>query len=231
MHSLAPLNDNLSLDRLAYEKIKEAILTFHFLPNQALVESELAAQLGISKTPVRDALMSLEKEGLVLRIPYKGTYVSGISKQDMADTFQIRIELEGLAVKLAAAHLEEEDFARMEELVHAHSAALKKKDISLVSKINSQFHTMIVQKCANPQLIDMLLHLDDHLKRYRLLSISQGFRSDKSVPEHTQILNALRNQNPEEAEQAMRMHLINAMRDLCDQNFAELVEQLHSGVK
>lgn len=227
MYSLTPLNDNLSLDRLAYEKIKDAILNFQFLPGQALVESELAAQLGISKTPVRDALMRLEKENLVLRIPYKGTYVSDINSEEMVDIFQIRIELEGLAIQLATPALQEEDFARMEELVKEHAAALNKRNIALVSQINSQFHNVIIQRCSNPMLIDLLLHLDDHLKRYRLLSISQGFRSDKSVPEHSQILEALRHRNAEKAKEAMRNHLANAMDDLYSQNFTELVEHLH----
>ncbi|MDX9865900.1 MAG: GntR family transcriptional regulator [Anaerolineaceae bacterium] len=227
MQSLTPLNDNLSLDRLAYEKIKEAILNFHFLPNQALVESELATQLGISKTPVRDALMRLEKENLVSRIPYKGTYVSDISNQEMVNIFQIRIELEGLAIQLATPNLQEEDFVQMEKLVEAHAAALAKRNIPLVSQINSQFHNTIIQRCSNPMLIDLLLYLDDHLKRYRLLSISQGFRLDKSVPEHSLIINALRNRDAEKAEEAIRTHLANAMHDLYNQNFTELVEQLH----
>ncbi len=103
MPGLIPLVDTPSLDKLAYDQIKEAILTFQFLPNQALIEGELASQLGISKTPVRDALMRLEKEGLVVRMPYKGTYVSDVNNQDMSNIFQIRMALEGLAIRLAAS--------------------------------------------------------------------------------------------------------------------------------
>ena len=117
MVTLSPLKDSPSLDKLAYEKIKEAILTFQFLPNDALVEGELASQLGISKTPVRDALMRLEKEGLVTRIPYKGTYVSDINNQDMANIFTIRIVLEGLAIHLATELLTEDDFQQMQKLI------------------------------------------------------------------------------------------------------------------
>jgi len=229
MVTLSPLKDSPSLDKLAYEKIKEAILTFQFLPNDALVEGELASQLGISKTPVRDALMRLEKEGLVTRVPYKGTYVSDINNQDMANIFHIRIVLEGLAIQLATELLTEEDFQKMEKLIAEHAEALKKGDVRGVSRINTEFHNIIVNRCSNPRLQQMLHNLDDHLKRYRLLSISQGMRTEKSVPEHQAILDALRARDPKRAEMAMQTHLTSAMQDLYDQDFEELVQKLHSG--
>lgn len=227
MISLSPLSEPPSLDKLAYEKIKQAILTFQFLPNQALVEGELAAQLGISKTPVRDALMRLEKEGLVTRVPYKGTYVSDINNQDMANIFQIRIVLEGLAVRLAVEALDEEDFSRMQVLITEHARAIHDRDVLATSRINSDFHNVIIQHCSNERLIQMLHNLDDHLKRYRLLSISQGMRSDKSVPEHQAILDAAQKRDADAAELAMKQHLFSAMEDLYDQNFEELEQQLH----
>ena len=228
MVTLSPLKDSPSLDKLAYEKIKEAILTFQFLPNDALVEGELASQLGISKTPVRDALMRLEKEGLVTRVPYKGTYVSDINNQDMANIFHIRIVLEGLAIQLATDLLTEEDFQKMEKLIAEHAEALKKGDVRGVSRINTEFHNIIVNRCSNPRLQQMLHNLDDHLKRYRLLSISQGMRTEKSVPEHQAILDALRAHDSRRAEEAMQNHLTSAMHDLYDQDFEELEQKLHS---
>jgi DNA-binding GntR family transcriptional regulator len=228
MQLLSPLNDNPSLDRLAYEKIKEAILSFRFLPNQALVEGELATQLGISKTPVRDALMRLEKEGLVSRVAYKGTYVSDVNNQDMANIYEIRIVLEELAIRLAVETLSDDDLKKMDQMITAHSEALSKKEFSVVSEINSEFHNTIIQKCSNPRLIDMLHNLDDHLKRYRLLSITQVMRTEKSVLEHKEILAALYTRDVEKAEQAMRAHLLSAMHDLYDQNFEELVQNIHN---
>ncbi len=227
MTSLAPLVDTPSLDKLAYQKIKEAILTFQFLPGQNLVEGELAAQLGISKTPVRDALMRLEKEGLVSRQPYKGTFVSDITNQDMVNIFEIRVVLEGLAVKLAAKALTDDDLARMEGLIKKHDAALQEQDYVKASQINADFHGMILEKCSNQRLREMLHNLDDHLKRYRLLSIAQGVRVDKSVPEHRHIVEILRSGDPEKAEEAMKDHLNSAMWDLYDQDFEELEQRLH----
>ena len=225
--ALTPLKDSPSLNDLAYNQIKEAILTFQFLPNQALIEGELASQLGISKTPVRDALLQLELDGLVTRIPFKGTYVSEISNQDMDYTYEIRIVLEGLAIRLAAEALTEEDFLRLEELIREHEISLDRGDYARVAKINSEFHSVIIDRCSNPRLIKVLGFLDDNLKRYRLLSISQGFRKEKSIHEHRAIYEALMEHDPHKAEKAMRLHLESAMKDLDDQDFEELWRDLH----
>lgn len=225
MNSLSPLDDTPSLDKLAYQKIKQAILTFQFLPNQNLVEGELAQQLGISKTPVRDALLRLEREGLVSRLPYKGTFVSDINRQDMVNIFEIRIVLEGLAVRLAANTLTEKDYRQLDRLTSDHAEALREEDYERASLLNGQFHTGITHKCGNDHLVQMLTNLDDHLKRYRLLSVTQGIRVDKSVPEHRLILEALRAGNADKAEAAMKDHLTSAMRDLYSQDFEELEQQ------
>ena len=223
--TLEPVEEATSLDKLAYDKIKDAILTFHFLPNQALIEGELAEQLRISKTPVRDALMRLEKEELVTRVPFKGTYVSDVNNQDMADIYEIRSVLEGLAIRMAVNNLTDEDFARMDKLIEDHDKALKQKEVAVVSNINSEFHSIIIQKCPNARLRKYLYQLDDQLKRYRLLSIAQGVRLEKSIPEHKAILNALKERDALKAEEAMKDHLISAMKDLYTQDFTEL-EQL-----
>ncbi len=222
MGVLKPLHETVSLEKLAYDRIKDAILTFGFMPNQALVEGDLALQLGISKTPVRDALMRLEREGLVSRIPFKGTYVSDINNQDMADIYTIRAVLEGLAIRLATEFITPEEIERLDELTEEHAVALSQRDFSGVAKINAEFHRIILHKCHNQRLINNLEDLDDLLKRYRLLSIVQGVRLEKSVPEHKAIVAALKERNPLKAEIAMKEHLQSAMRDLYKQDFSEL---------
>jgi DNA-binding GntR family transcriptional regulator len=225
---LSPLRESPSLNTLAYNRIKEAILTFKFMPKQALIEGDLAAQLGISKTPVRDALLQLEQDGLVERIPFKGTYVSELSNQDMADTYLIRSSLEGLAVRLATNALTEKDYRRLEALIHTHENALNKDDYTAVTRTNAEFHTLLIDHCGNPRLIKMLESLDDNLKRYRLLSFSQGVRKEKSIREHQAIFNAVLNRKAEEAEAAMKMHLESAITDLSEQNIEELLQNFKS---
>ncbi len=231
MNPLTPLQNTASLEKLAYEKIKQAILTFGFLPNQALVEADLAAQLGISKTPVRDALMQLEKEGLVTRVPFKGTYVADINNHDMAEIFAIRMVLEGLAIRLATTRLTEDDFEHLEALIEQHAAALERQDVTQAARLNSEYHSLIISRCGNERLIKMLSLLDDQLKRYRLLSIAQGLRTEKSVPEHRDILDALRARNAVRAEAAMKEHLQSAMSDLYNQDFKELEQLVLRSIK
>lgn len=226
--ALTPLKDSLSLNSLAYNQIKEAILTFKFLPNEALIEGDLASQLGISKTPVRDALMQLEQDGLVERIAFKGTYVSGISNQDMANTYQIRIVLEGLAVRLAASTLTDINLQQLEDMISVHETALEQGRFVDASKINSEFHLHIIQHCGNPRLIRMLDFLDDNLKRYRLLSIAQGLRKEKSIQEHRAVFTALQSRDPGKAETSIQIHLNSAISDLSDQNFEELWRNLRT---
>jgi len=177
MPGLTPLTESPSLDKLAYDQIKEAILTFQFLPNQALIEGELASQLGISKTPVRDALMRLEKEGLVVRLAYKGTYVSDINNQDMMEIYQIRIVLEGLAIRLAAEALVEEDFDALQKLIERHEVALKRHEVRLVSEINSEFHNIkIVETQLEASRLTRVYQVTSVIKPGKNAELSQLFQ-------------------------------------------------------
>lgn len=222
--TLNPVGGPVSREKLAYDAIKEAILTFRLKPGQSLVENELASQLGTSKTPVRDALLRLEKEGLVVKMLYKGTYVADINRQTMVDMFQIRAVLEGLAAALATPNILPEDIQEGLSLVEQHKMALNHHDIRRASILNRQFHDLILRRVNNPWLLQILSNLDDHLKRYRILSNFQRGRSDKSAREHERILNAFIAKDAVEAETAMRQHLTSVLIDLNAQGFEELVD-------
>jgi DNA-binding GntR family transcriptional regulator len=224
---LTPVGDLVSREKLAYEKIKEAILTFQLLPGQSLVENELAAQLEISKTPVRDALLQLEKEGLVTRILYKGAYVSGVTPQDMAELYEIRVVIEGYATRIAAPLLTDEEIETAEQIIEEQLKALKEKNNIEVLRLNRCFHDLIVLKCPNQRLKQILANLEDHLKRYRLLSTYQAGRLEKSMPEHFDILKAIKSRDAKAAEEAMKKHLASLENDLINQNFDELVKRIH----
>lgn len=222
-HPLTPVGGPVSLEKLAYDTIKEAILSFRLKPGEDLVESDLAAQLNISKTPVRDALLRLEKEGLVVKIPYRGASVSDVNQQVMNEIFEIRTALEGLATRQAATRMSEAEIAQAAELVEQHEQALNRADNDEASRLNRRFHEMIVQKTPNKWLKQILANLDEHLRRYRTLSNFQKGRLGKSILEHRRILDAIRNRQPEEAEEAMKEHLRSVVADLNDQNFDELI--------
>jgi DNA-binding GntR family transcriptional regulator len=224
--TLNPISTPVSLERFAYEAIKEAILTFRLKPGQSLVESDLASQLAISKTPVRDALMKLQKEGLVEKIPYTGTYVSPINRQNLTEIFQIRAVLEGLAVRLATINNNVDEIDKLQTVIDNHALSARDNEISIASKFNSQFHDAIIQLSSNTLLSQILANFDDHLKRYRILSNYQNNRLQKSVEEHQAVLNAIRQRDPELAETLLRLHLMSALEDLKNQDFEKLIKQI-----
>jgi DNA-binding GntR family transcriptional regulator len=219
---ISPLINPQSLERTAYNVIKDAILTFHLQPGEPLVETTLAAQLGISKTPVRDALARLEREGLVVKISYKGTTVAPVTRQSVLEIFQIRAALEGLAARLAAPRLTNEDLELLRRSLLQHAQALANADFPAAASSNRIFHKTILQRANNARLGQILANLEDHSQRFRLLSNYQQGRLEKSVQEHQRIFIALEKQDPPAAEEMMRAHLLSVASDLADQDFDQL---------
>jgi DNA-binding GntR family transcriptional regulator len=204
----------VSLKDQAYLAIKGAILTLELEPGQALVESELAEQLGISKTPVRTALHELEREGLVTRVLYKGTYVAEVTLRDVQEIFQLRAVLEGLAARLAAPAFDEAELAEARETLRLMEAAVELGDRDLASGYGKHFHDLILHKANNQRLQVIVHNLDDHLQRYRLLSDQISGRLEKSLGEHKRTLEALEQRDPDLAEQALKEHLHSVLEEL-----------------
>lgn len=229
--NLPALKNPVSLERLAYNTLKDAILSFQLLPGDALVEADLAHQLAISKTPVRDALLRLEKEGLVVKIPYTGVRVAEINQRTLIEIFQIRSALEGLSAFLAVSNFSEADVQQAQGLIAAHQKALESGDIEQASRINRMFHDLLIQRSQNQRLAEILANLDDHLRRYRLLSFYQKGRPIKSVNEHRAVLHAIEAHDSKAAEQAMNAHLLSVLQDLESEDVDSLIEHIRSGRK
>jgi DNA-binding GntR family transcriptional regulator len=211
---LGRLSTPASLKEQAYVAIKRAILSLDLEPGEALVEADLAQQLGISKTPVRTALHELEREGLVTKVLYKGTYVTEITLRDVQEIFQIRAALEGLAARLAAPVIEDSELAEAQQLLRVMEEALDRGDNGLASQCGASFHEVILQQADNQRLQLIVHNLDDHLQRYRLLSDSIRGRLRKSLGEHRAVLIALQGRDPDLAEQRLRGHLDSVLAEL-----------------
>jgi DNA-binding GntR family transcriptional regulator len=196
-----------------YVTIKEAILDLTLKPGTPLVEDDLAGQLGTSKTPVRDALLALERDGLVTKIPYKGTYVTEVSVKDATEIFELRAVLEGLAARSAARTLSREDLDRAEAYLKAADEALARGDRLAASAWGAKFHKIIHNHADNRRLLPLLARLEEQLRRLRSLSDQVAGRLDKSAHEHHVVLEALRGGDAEKAEAAMREHLQSVVRD------------------
>ncbi len=213
-YQLEKVGGPVSLKERAYIAIKNAILSLKLKPGSPLVETQLAEELGISKTPVRAALDELEREGFVTRILFKGTYVTEVTVKDLVEIFQLRAVLEGLAARLATPLFTPQELDQIERSLAAAEAALAEGDVDLCSELGKNLHDAIIDKADNQRLTLIIRNLDDHVQRFRMLSDQISGRLNKSVKEHRQALDALRRQDPDAAEQAMRNHLLSVLQDL-----------------
>ena len=207
--------DNVpSLKDKAYTAIKGAILSLKLEPGAPLVENDLARQLGISKTPVRDALQELEREGFVTRVLFKGTYVTDVTMKSMTEVFQLRAVLEGLAARLATPLFAAKELDQVAADLTAAEAALAAGNLAVCSERGQRLHKAIINKVDNQRLTTIIHNLDDHVRRFRALSDRISGRLGKSVKEHRRVLDALYRKDSTAAEQAMRDHLFSVLQDL-----------------
>ncbi|MEW6180534.1 MAG: GntR family transcriptional regulator [Chloroflexota bacterium] len=226
---LQPILIANSLEKMAYDSIKAAILSFRIRPGETLVENDLARQLGISKTPVRESLSRLEREGFVIKYPYKGYAASPISAEDMRAIFEVRAALEGLAAALACQKLSAAELEELRRIAENHARAAAEGNLTQSAHFNRQFHNHIITAARNIRLSGILANLEDHLQRYRVLAIFQPGRLQKSVEEHRIIVEALLRRDAQAAESAQRRHLLNVLEDLAHDNLDELIERALRG--
>jgi DNA-binding GntR family transcriptional regulator len=213
-YQLERVDSVVPLKARAYAAVKEAILSLRFEPGMPLVESDLAQQLGISKTPVRDALQELEREGFVTRVPFKGTYVTDVTVTDIVEFFQLRAALEGFAARLAAPMLSDAELDQLDRDLAAAAVALAEGDLARCSSLGQCLHNACLDKAGNARLASITRNLDDHVRRLRILSDRISGRLGKSAQEHRRILAAMRLRDPSAAEEAMRSHLLSVLQDL-----------------
>ncbi len=196
-----------SLRHKAYEELRQLILTAELPPGAAISEVRLAQAIGLSRTPVREALKQLDQEGLVKTIPQHGSFVSELTIQDIFEIYQLREQLEGFAAAGAANRMDShqaEDL--MKELLAARRAAARDK-LQKAFDFDVHLHQQIVAVMRNKRLETFLAALKDQVHRIRYLSPRIHGRLDATFDEHSRIVKAILDRNPTEAELAMRQHL------------------------
>jgi len=190
--------------------LRQAILTGKLQPGDRLVERELAEQLGVSRTPVREALRKLELENLVTHIPRKGVVVSEISKKDVIEIFDIRASLEGLASSLAAQKATKEDLQGLRELlVEMENASVSNNSDSL-NEIHDKFHKMLFDIADSPRLVQMINSLSDYINRFMKAGYSIPGRSSAAMQEHRELLESIEAKDSARAEAIAGKHIMNS---------------------
>lgn len=196
----------------AYGAIKQAILNLEFAPGAQLRVDELAERMGISRTPIREALLRLETEGLVRIVPRVGFFVAEITRRDLIELFEIRQLLESHATKRAAAQLTDEDLAFIDQLLEQARAAVAQGDLARFQETEIAFHDFFVEHAQNRRLLALMASIRDLTYRQRVLSLASVENVRQSLVEHQRIAEALRQRDPELAGRRMAEHMA-AARD------------------
>ena len=218
MDSLTKINlDNYKpLRDVVFENLRTAILEGDLKAGQRLMEVQLAEQLGVSRTPIREAIRKLELEGLVVMLPRKGAYVANMSFKDLIDVLEIRSSLEGLAASLAAERLREEDISDLERVAKEFEKSVREADIDNVLKKNVEFHEKIFLMANNKKLYQLITSLWEQVHRFRVTYVSNYDASLSLVDEHNRILEAIKSGDCELAKKYATEHI-----EIAEQFFME----------
>ncbi len=196
-----------SLREEVYESLKKSILHGKLKAGQRLIEEQLAHQVGISRTPVREAFHKLERDELVTRLPKGGFAVRSFTKEDVEEIFGIRSALESYAAYLTTLHISPEKISALEKKVEESEEALRRGEDDKVIQLHTEFHNLLYQSCKSKKLSEMINNFSDYFYRYRpaLLHTKDGFRY--SIEDHRLMLEAMKKKNPRLVERLVRKHL------------------------
>lgn len=203
-----------SLSGKVFRTLREGILSGKYKENDELREVSIGKELGVSRTPVREALRQLELEGLVTIIPNRGTYVNGISAEDVRDIYMIRSRLEGLAARLATTRISEEQLDEMEEMLLLSEFYRKKGMTEQLAQLDGKFHVILYEACGSRMLQHLLTDFHRYVELARQKSVRTEDRAEKSIKEHMEILNAMKEKDEEKAEKLMERHIRHVVQHL-----------------
>jgi DNA-binding GntR family transcriptional regulator len=205
---LQALQERRSLGQHVFDNLKQAIIKGNISPGEWLVESHIAQMLGISRTPVREAIHKLERERLIERQPRGGFTVLGLNRDDIIETFGIRSVLEGYAARLATAKHHPTELKVLEEKVDEFQECLTKKQMDSLPTINTEFHEMLYGLSKSPRLIHIINGLRDQIYRFRELILKDHIKARTSNEDHIQMLKYMRKRDAEGVERLVREHIL-----------------------
>ena len=204
------LDNYKPLRELVFESLREAIISGKLAAGERLMEIQMAEEMGVSRTPVREAIRKLELEGLVVMIPRKGAYIAGLSLKDIADVFEIRSALEGLAAELAAERITDNELEDLERHLVKISEESETGDLDKVVATDTDFHSLIYKASRNQRLSQIINNLREQIQRFRTTSLSYPGRMKAAVEEHRKIVEALSMRDGELARRLAFEHIENA---------------------
>ena len=206
-----------SLGSRVFQRLREDILSGRYKEHEELRETTIGKELGVSRTPVREALRQLELEGLVTIVPNKGAYVTGISAKDIKDIYVLRSMLEGLCARWATEHITEEQIEKLEEIVllsEFHANKNQKEKSGQVVELDGKFHEVLYEASNSRILEHVLSDFHKYVQMARQASVTREHRAEKSIKEHKEILEAIKQKDADKAEQLANEHILKVMQNL-----------------
>lgn len=202
-------DDFLPLRDVVFKTLRQGILTGELKPGERLMEIHLANKLGVSRTPIREAMRKLELEGLVIMIPRRGAQVAQITEKSMKDVLEVRKVLDRLSVELACERITEEEKQQLREACLVFEEAVKDGDFAKIAKADVGFHDIIVNATRNMRLMQMVNNLAEQMYRYRFEYIKDSSQHHRLVAEHEMICRGIEEGNKEMALKASEEHIDN----------------------
>lgn len=215
--------DHYSLSSRVFHTIRENILSGKYAMDEELKEKTIGEELGVSRTPVREALRQLELEGLVTIIPNKGAYVVGISQKDIRDIYEIRSRLEGLCARWAAEHITKEQLDELEENIYLSDFHSAKGNFEQVVELDNKFHEILYNASGSKELRHVLLDFHHYVQRVRKITLAVPARAMGSNEEHRKIVEALKIHDADEAERLAHEHMMNTIRNMDNYGWENLL--------
>ncbi len=211
------MTDNLTLHMDAYlplrdvvfHTLREAILKGELKPGERLMELQLAGKLGVSRTPIREAIRMLEQEGLAVTIPRRGAEVAKMTEKDMEDVLQIRDALDELAVSIACRQMTAEQLDTLRRTMQEFALYTKTGDVRKIAEADVKFHDIIYQSTGNPKLVSMLSNLREQMYRYRVEYLKDERNYPALIQEHSEIVEGLSDKDLPKVTAAMHKHVRN----------------------
>lgn len=215
------VTDKYSLRGRVFHKLREDILSGKYEEHEELREVAISEEMGVSRTPVREALRQLELEGLIQIIPNKGAYVTGITEKDVKDIYMIRSLLEGLCARWATANITREQMEEMEENVYLARFHAQKGHLEQLAALDNRFHDILYEACDSKILEHQLKDFHEYVLRVRKKTLANVNRGPKSNEEHCQIMEAIKAGDADKAEQLANRHILNAYENMVQNGLKE----------
>lgn len=219
------MDEFLPLRDVVFNTLRKAILTGELKPGERLMEIHLANRLGVSRTPIREAIRKLELEGLVIMIPRRGAEVAQITEKSLKDVLEVRRALDALCAELACERITQEELRNLKMACEEFARATRTKDATVIAAADVAMHDIIVKATGNARLIQLINNLSEQMYRYRFEYIKDESRHDNLVEEHQRIYDSIVRKDKEGAAAAARMHIDNQEKSIIHQIQLERAQQ------